>query len=113
MKLWNLVFFPESGERNSPYDRLNVGDCSPQEKANIISKLKHLQELKQIDWPSKWAKPIEEFKELVHGDFRVFHVLVEDTIVVCHVCRKVGQKAKKRDIRLARANLEGYQERGR
>lgn len=112
MVLWNLVFHPKTGERNSPVDRLSADDCSQTERANIMQKLSHLQQLQPVNWPYKWSKPIEEFKELIQGDFRVFYQLIGRTIVVCHVCRKVGKKAKRSDIDIARANSDDYKSGG-
>lgn len=108
MQLWYLVFHPKRGVRNSPLDRMDADDCSLAEKARINTKLSKLQEIPEQHWPHNWAKPVQEFKELVQGDFRVFYKLVGHTIVVCHMCRKVGQKAKKSDIEIARANLNDY-----
>jgi phage-related protein len=108
MQLWKLVFHPKRGEKNSPLDRMDQHDCSLAERAAINTKLTKLQELPVEDWPYKWSKPIQEFKELVQGDFRVFYKLMGATVVVCHVCRKVGNKAKPADIETARANLNDY-----
>jgi phage-related protein len=108
MLLWKLVFYPKSGEKNSPVDRMNERDCSQKERASINAKLIQMQSMRKVDWPYNWAKPIEELLELKQGDFRVFHQLVEDTIVVCHVCRKVSNKAKKQEIEIARTNLNDY-----
>lgn len=107
MSIKKIEFFPSQGHRNSPEDFL-LTFCSDEESASIIGKLNKLREIPMRNWPKKWAKPVDEFKQLRHGDFRAFYQVIDNNIIVFHICRKVGNRIKKKDIRIARANLNDY-----
>ena len=109
MKIKEIEFFPKEGERNSPEDSLqNI--CSEDEQASILGKLEKLLEIPKNNWPYKWSKPVKEFNQLTQGDFRTLYKIVQEKIIVLHIFRKVGNKTKKKDIDIARANLYDYLE---
>lgn len=107
MPLWDLVFYPREGQRDSPIDFLRA-NCNPQELARINAKLQGLQALHVADWPKSWYKQVGGLYQMRQGDFRIYFELVNRIIVVCYACRKVSQKAKQTDIKAARRSLENY-----
>ena len=108
MARWNIIFFPPSGARHSPVDTLkSIAQSSAQ--ALIMRRLGTIGQLEIGDWPH-WVKMVSHIHQLTAGDYRVYFGLVERTIVVCHICRKVGQKAKKSDLGTATANLNNYRD---
>ena len=107
MPLWNIEFYPIEGNRRSPIDFLKV-NCSSNDLALINAKLKSIQDLQRADWPSTWVKQIRKVYQMRQGDFRIYFGVTGRTLVVCHACRKVSQKAKPQDIRTAENNPKSY-----
>ena len=105
---WEIKFFPPSGEKHSPGDFIKT--IANRTEATIIERrLETIRELELVDWPSAWVKKVAGIYQLKAGDHRVYFDLDGRTIiVVCHVCRKVSQRAKEKDIGRAKANLKSY-----
>jgi mRNA-degrading endonuclease RelE of RelBE toxin-antitoxin system len=108
MPRWNMRFEPPPGERKSPADYIDGLD-DPKDKALIYRHLRMIQNLEFIDWS---VKPITRRKtsiyQLTVGNFRVYLDFKDDKIVIFHVCRKVGQKAKKEDLNIAFSNYQNF-----
>ena len=81
--------------------------CKESEIALIRRRLLTISELETGDWPY-WVKMISGIYQLTAGDFRVYFGLFERKIVISHVCRKVGQTAKKKDLDRASINFQNY-----
>ena len=107
MPIWKLEFYPAEGQRHSPVDALK-GKCNQHEQAKIVRMLASLQELEPVNWPPKWVKNVSGLVQMRSGNFRVYLKVIDKTIVVVHVCRKVAQEAKPSDIETALANLNNY-----
>lgn len=116
MSLWNIKYFPASGERNSPYDVIrsltNTG-----ESASIMHRLGVMRKTDVGDWPQifKVHKVVDKVYQLPAGDWRVMYFLDNRTIVVIHVCRKVKGKTLPKDTRRAEIHYNRYmlQKKGR
>jgi len=108
MYIWTDEYFPPSGEPYSPKDFIR--SIQPQGAAAIIDRrIDSIKQMKSSDWPSSWVKKVDNLYQLKAGDHRVYFDIVGDKIiVVCYVCRKVSQKALKKDLRRAHINLENY-----
>jgi phage-related protein len=107
MKQKSIFFFPRTGERNSPKDFMDL-KCSNEEIANINGKLRKLLSMPAAERPRKWAKKVNDFRQLTQGDFRVLWKELEIGIIVFHVCRKVTQKTKAQDLLIAEVNFNNY-----
>jgi hypothetical protein len=98
---WKVDFFPYSGENNSPYDYV-LGLSSERERERIILHLDAMSKLEMAEWQSlKVHKIVDKIFQLPIGAHRALFCLDEGTIVVLHVCRKVGRKTKRKDIQRA------------
>ena len=108
MSTWQIVFFPPTGERDSPYDYiLSLSDES--EKASVIHRLKTLRKLEIGDWPNTWIhKLTDKIYQLTAGHIRLMYCLDYGTIVVLHACRKVKRKTLRKDIARAEAHYDRY-----
>jgi phage-related protein len=106
MAKWEIVFFPSAGERYSPIDALK-GLPRPNDKALIIRRLELISELEMGEWPY-WVKIVDKHYQVTAGDYRVYFGIIGRRIVICHICRKVSQKALKSDLDRARLNFNNY-----
>ena len=109
MAIWIRVFFPPSGEPYSPEDFI-FNLPSRGEQGQILHRLETLSSLKLQEWSSTgWVKNIKgdlwQLKTKMH---RVYYCLDHRAIVVVHVCRKKGQKARPQDIQRAELNYAEY-----
>jgi hypothetical protein len=95
----------------SPEEFLDVLTAnSPQESAIIDRRLDSLRDLPLQNWPPKWVKQINKNSyQLTAADHRVYLGIYERKLVVFFICRKVGNKAKPKDIKRARLNQEAYE----
>ena len=106
MQRWNIIFYPVYGAHHSPENFLR--DLSISDIANIQQRLRAISELETSQWPS-WVKRVQGIYQLRSGDFRLYFGIDGRTIiVVCHICRKVSQKARQEDINRAKTNLQDY-----
>jgi phage-related protein len=108
MALWDLIYYPVEGERNSPIDSFKEL-CDPSSQAEFQLKFRNLREFEYTDWQFKWLKQVRGFFQVKQGNFRAYFRLNKKVIVVLHYCRKVSQKAKDDDIRIAEANWKKYE----
>lgn len=106
--MWNSQFFPAKGERHSPFDYIiNVSPAS--EKAQIMHRLKTIQELPLNDWPHTWIHKIDDkIYQLTAGKHRLMYCIDKETIIVLHACRKRGQKTHQKDINKANKHYRDY-----
>lgn len=107
MYISDISFYPEVGVRNSPKDSLDTL-CSEEEKAGMVGKFEKLRTMPTIEWPIDWAKPIQEFKQLTHGDFRALYKVIEINIIIFHIFRKTSNHTKKEDLKIAQANFNDF-----
>jgi phage-related protein len=108
MAKWEIVFFPSSGEKHSPIDALkNIP--RPNDKVKIMRQIELISDLETGDWPH-WVKMVDKNYQVTAGDYRVYFNLSGRKMVICHICRKVSQKALKSDLDRARINFINYQE---
>jgi phage-related protein len=108
MPKWTVVFFPPSGESDSPYDCI-LGLSNNAEAAQILHRLSALSELDLTDWPHSWIHKISgKIYQLTAGNNRVLYCLDEKQIVVLHVCRKVKRKTLSKDISRAETHYYEY-----
>ena len=108
MAVWTVVFFPPSGHKYSPEDFV----LSIDRKADIASiklRLETIAKLEIVNWPNGWIERYEKLYQLKAGDYRLYLGIDGRKIVVCHICRKVSQKAKREDIDRAKLNWLNYQ----
>jgi len=108
MSLWEIEYFPAKGERNSPTDKLGE-ICDIDEQAEFQQKFRTLRELEAKYWSFKWLKPVKGFYQVHQGNFRGYFKLYGRKIVVFHFCRKVANKIKVEDVRIAESNRERYE----
>ena len=108
MAKWEKVFFPPEGEKHSPIDALKEIP-RPSDQALIMRRLKVISDLDISDWPH-WVKIVSKNYQVTAGDYRIYFNLLDRKMVICHICRKVSQKALKSDLDRARINFENYQE---
>lgn len=115
MPLYEIKYFPEKGNRDSPndvYKSINLAS----ERATIDLKLGQLASTLNINWAEVVnLKPIDKkhYKHLLQitcGNYRVYIELDNDKgwIVIFHICRKMSQKAQESDIATARSNRDRY-----
>lgn len=106
MPVWNIEFFPPSGERHSPYDYI-IGLSDPNERDLIRHRLETLSKLQIEDWP--WVKKhTGDIRQLDADPNRVMFCLDQRTIVVLHVFRKTGQKTRRKDKNGAMIHYDRY-----
>ena len=103
---WEIVYFPAEGEKHSPVGILKYL-VPANDQANIIRRLTSISELETGDWPH-WVKMVKHLYQLTAHDYRVYFGLINRKIVICHICRKEGQKANPGDLDRARKNLSDY-----
>lgn len=109
MPRWEIVFYPPANKRHSPVDIINsISRMS--DIALIRRRIDHIGGLDPKDWPSQWVKMIEGLYQMYAGDYRVYFGLTGKTMVICHICRKVSQKAKRDDLNVASKNYRDYLE---
>lgn len=107
MHLWEMEFFPPSGEKYSPIDALN-DIKKANEKAIIMRHLDLIPDRESWDWPN--VKKVQGIYQLTADNYRVYFDLSKRKIIICHICRKVSQKANPSDIRRAKNNFHDYLE---
>jgi phage-related protein len=108
MSIWDIVFFPPSSERYSPYDYI-TGLSDPAESRKIRHRLEALGELEIGDWPSQWVKiHTGDIWQLKADPHRVMFCLDHRTIVVLHAFRKVGQRTRRKDVQRAMIHYNMY-----
>ena len=107
MIIWEVVFFPPLGKKYSPADVIRNIDRQS-DAANIQKRLETISRLTVETWPSGWIKRYSQIYQLTSGNYRVYFCTDKRRIVVCHVCRKVSQKAKQEDIDRAKINFWNY-----
>jgi phage-related protein len=109
MPRWKMIFTPPYGNKKSPKDII-LKIKNPKEKATIYNHLKLICTLESQDWPD--TKPIDHLTERIYqitvGNHRIYANIFEDIIIVTHVCRKVGQKAKESDLDAAVNNWQDF-----
>ena len=108
MPIWNIVYFPPESERNSPIDSLKTR-LSVQEQANFVERFSKMRELEMTEWAHGWRKHIGAVYQLTSGDFRAYYGIRGRLIIIVHVCRKVGKKARPQDLKTAEQNLVDYE----
>jgi putative component of toxin-antitoxin plasmid stabilization module len=111
MPLWKIGYYPEQDDKKSPYTRIqSLTDVN--EAVFINRKLELLADLNRMAWSNfVELKPIEkDIFQITAGNHRIYLSLDQrqKTIVVFHVCRKVGQRARKVDIQTAIKNKRNY-----
>jgi phage-related protein len=107
MAIWCVVFFPEAGETDSPFDYIT--SRPENEAAQIIHRLETIAELETVNWPPKWTKKIDgEIHQLTAGRNRLYYCLGRGTIVILHACKKAGRKARRKDINRAGIHYSEY-----
>jgi phage-related protein len=108
MFMWQIHFFPPSGERYSPYDFV-VGLPRESDAAAVIHRLESMRKMEMADWPSAWVhKLVGKIYQLKVGAFRLMYCLDRRTIVVLHACRKKGQRTKPQDLERAETHYRRY-----
>ncbi len=108
MAIWEKVFFPPEGDKHSPIDAIkNIQ--RPGDRALIMRRLDLISNLDIGDWPH-WVKIVGKTYQVTAGDYRIYVNLSGKKLVICHICRKVSQKALKSDLDRARINFLNYQE---
>lgn len=117
MPLWIVAYYPPSGESDSPYDKIQSID-DVKEAASIDNLLEMLADLTYMEWSChvKLKPVVKKYNKLLQitdGNYRVYLSLSrsEKKIIVLHVCRKVGRKAKPEDINRAVIHYREYFER--
>lgn len=108
MRIWNILYFPPKGERNSPIDNLRTR-LDADEQANFVERFLKMSELEMTEWAHDWRKRIGAVYQLTAGNFRAYYGIRGRQIIIVHVCRKVGQKAKTQDLGIAEQNLIDYE----
>src|SRR6266508_1579191 len=108
MPIWNIIYFPPEGERNSPVNSLKAR-LNEDEQANFVERFSKMSELEMTEWAHNWRKRIGAFYQLTSGNFRAYYGIRGRLIIIVHVCRKVGQKAKTQDLQTAEQNLIDYE----
>ena len=107
MARWTIRFYPPKERRNSPGAVL--ASLRPDQAANIRHRLETIAEMERVQWPAGWVKEVQGILQLTAGDYRLYLGLDGNTIiVVSHLCRKTSNKAKIKDIRMAKENLKQY-----
>ena len=106
MGKWEIVFYPPEGEKHSPIDILKHIP-RPSDQALITRRLDLISDLEMGDWPH-WVKMVESLYQVTAGDYRVYFDLDGKKMIICHICRKVSQKALKSDLDRARNNFNNY-----
>jgi phage-related protein len=107
MANWHVVFFPKAGDTDSPDDF--IASLPNNEAAQIEHRLKVLEKLELVNWPSGWTKKIEgEIYQLTAGGNRLYYCLDGSDIVVLHACKKVRQKALRKDLNRAKIHYGDY-----
>ena len=107
--VWQILFFPPRGERNSPIDFIkDLNQSSVQ--ASILHKLQSLSERDFAGWREfRWFKKFKgEIYQITEGSYRVMCCLDDRTIVVVHAFRKKTQQTKKKDINRAQSHCHKY-----
>jgi mRNA-degrading endonuclease RelE of RelBE toxin-antitoxin system len=103
----NIVYFPKEGNKHSPIFLLD-SLCSTNEIAHFKVKLDQLSELETGFWNFKWLEYFQNLYQVTQGNFRLYFEIIDENMVVSHVCRKVGRKARSQDLERARLNLRDY-----
>jgi phage-related protein len=103
-----IEFFPPAGKRHSPFDYISNLSNNAQ-RAQIVHRLDTLKKLEIGDWPHTWIHKIRgAIYQLTAGDHRIMFCLDNKTIVVLHICRKVKQKTRRKDIKRAEIHYNEY-----
>ncbi len=108
MPIWRRLYYPSEGERNSPVTSLKTL-LDFNEQANFIDRFKNMSELEMTEWPHDWRKHIDGFYQLTAGNFRAYYAIRGRDIVILHVCRKVGRRARPQDLEITSRNLISYE----
>jgi hypothetical protein len=103
----SIIYFPEEGNKHSPTGLLTAL-CDERDIEHFIEKLETLCELGVGNWPFKWLEHFQDMYQITQGNFRLYFGIADNKIIVCHVCRKVGRKAKTKDLTRASLNLQDY-----
>ena len=103
----DIRYFPEENSKHSPIGLL-VKLCSEKDIEHFVEKLEMLGELGVGNWSFKWLEHYDNLYQVTQGNFRLYFEIIEGKIIVCHVCRKVSQKAKTEDLNRAKINLQDY-----
>ncbi len=108
MPIWDIEFFPPSGERDSPYDYI-LALSDNVEKVQIRRRLNTLRELELGEWSHRWVHKITtDIWQLTAGNNRLMYFLDGRTIVVLHACRKVKGKTRRQDKERAIIHYDEY-----
>jgi hypothetical protein len=108
MPIWNILYFPPEGERNSPINSLKTR-LSDDEQADLTERFSKMGDLEMTEWANNWRKHIGALYQLTSGNFRAYYGIRGRLIIIVHICRKVGQKAKPQDLKIAEQNLVDYE----
>lgn len=109
MSLWDVRFFPPSGNRNSPEDYIYKVIPLEADQVSIVRWLQILSHREISDWPNtKIHKLTGDIFQLTVGKYRLSFVLDVRRIIVLHCCPKKGQKTKKIDLQRAELNYKDY-----
>ena len=106
MVKWAIEFFPPEGENYSPADTLKNITLAI-ERARIMRALGVIMELEPWEWP-RWVKLVDNIYQVTAHNHRVYFYVVDRKLIVCHICRKVSQKAQKGDLDRAKKNFLEY-----
>ena len=81
----------------------------PNEKAILMRHIDLIREMESWDWPH-WVKKVQGIYQLTADNYRAYFDLSNRKMIICHICRKVSQKAKQSDIDRAKNNFSDYLE---
>jgi hypothetical protein len=111
MRLWNLFYCGPDIVNESPEEYLyGLNANAPQEGAIIERRLETLCDLLSPNWPPTWIKLIKKnLYQLKAGDHRIYFGIYKKELIVFFICRKVGNSARKQDIKRALLNQEDYE----
>jgi phage-related protein len=108
--IWEIIFYPGRGEKDSPYDYiLKLADKN--EQAQINHRLEFFRNNEISDWPHLWYhKLVDKIFQLRANNSRIMYFLDSKSkkIVLIHACKKVGQKARSEDIKRAIKHYKDY-----
>ena len=104
----NIIYHPKSGDKHSPGTLLG-SLCNPNEQAHFLQKLELLATLETSAWHFPWLEHLNSFYQVRQGNYRMYFDLVNNDIIVVHVCRKVARRALQNDLDRALNNLRDYQ----
>lgn len=111
MTKFRVVYYPQRGERHSPYDILK--SLNRKRRTSIRKRLDACEDLEYEQWPRHWSKQHSgDIKQFSSGSYRVMYVLDnlqgEDLMIVLHIFRKSANKTTPKQQNRVEANYEDY-----